>query len=305
MNNFNLYNGEIGLGTWNCDNNCIAQNIESALDYGYKYIDTAWIYGNQTYIGKALRNWQINKIGNTSKNRESIKVISKIWNNVTIKKEVKIQFEFILKELNLEYLDICLIHWPFGWKNNIIFPKKSYDVVSNIDSRILEVWESLLELKENGLIKEIGVSNFGKKYLNLIKDRFQKYPMYNQLEIHPFNSQLELRSFCKKNLINIIGYSPLGSEKSNLLNNEIIKNMSLKYGVEPANILIKWSTLNSDITIPRSNKLKRIKDNFNSRKINFSNLDFNLLENMDINKRVFDAEEWCKYYSIDKKDFWE
>ena len=63
-------------------------------------------------------------------------------------------------------------------------------MVSNIDSRILEVWESLLELKENGLIKEIGVSNFGKKYLNLIKDRFQKYPTYNQLEIHPFNSQL-------------------------------------------------------------------------------------------------------------------
>ena len=80
--------------------NEITKNIESALDYGYKYIDTAWIYGNQTYIGKALRNWQINKIGNTSKNRESIKVISKIWNNVTIKKEVKIQFEFILKELN-------------------------------------------------------------------------------------------------------------------------------------------------------------------------------------------------------------
>ena len=77
-------------------------------------------------------------------------------------------------------------------------------MVSNIDSRILEVWESLLELKENGLIKEIGVSNFGKKYLNLIKDRFQKYPTYNQLEIHPFNSQQELRSFCKKNLINIM-----------------------------------------------------------------------------------------------------
>ena len=305
MNIFNSYNGEIGLGTWNCDNSCITHNIESALDYGYKYIDTAWIYGNQTYIGKALRNWQINKIGNTSKNRESIKVISKIWNNVTSKKETKIQFEFILKELNLEYLDICLIHWPFGWKNNIIFPNKSSDVVSNIDSRIFEVWESLLELKKSGLVKEIGVSNFGKKYLNLIKDRFQKYPSYNQLEIHPFNSQKELRNFCKTNLINIIGYSPLGSEKSYLLNNETIKNLSLKYEVTPANILIKWSTLNCDITIPRSNKLKRIQDNLNSRKIKFSNLDFSILEDMNINKRVFDAEEWCKYYSIDKKDFWE
>ena len=297
--------GEIGLGTWNCDNNFIVNNIESALDYGYKYIDTAWIYGNQNYIGKALFNWQINKVGNSSKNRESIKVISKIWNNVTSKKESQIQFELILKELSLEYLDICLIHWPFGWKNNIIFPNKSSDVVSNIDSRILEVWESLLELKERGLVKEIGVSNFGKKYLNLIKDYFQKFPSYNQLEIHPFNSQKELRNFCKSNLINIIGYSPLGSENSNLLNNKTIKKLSLKYGVTPANILIKWSSLNCDITIPRSNKLKRIQDNFNSKKLKLSNLDFRLLENMNINKRVFDAKDWCKYYSIDNKDFWK
>ena len=178
-------------------------------------------------------------------------------------------------------------------------------MVLDIDSRIIKVWESLLEFKECGLVKEIGVSNFGKKYLNLIKKRFLKYPTYNQLEIHPLNSQKELRNFCKKNSIKVIGYSPLGSEKSNLLDNVIIKKLSLKYGVTPANILIKWSTLNSDITIPRSNKLKRIEENFNSRNINFSNLDFSLLENMNISKRVFDAEEWCKYYSFNKKDFWE
>ena len=172
MNNLNLYNGQIGLGTWNCDNNIIAKNIESALDYGYKYIDTAWVYGNQTYIGEALSNWLINKTGNSVKNRESIKVISKIWNNVTSKKESKTQFELILNELKLDYLDICLIHWPFGWNNNVIFPNKSSDLVLDIDSRIIKVWESLLEFKECGLVKEIGVSNFGKKYLNLIKKDF-------------------------------------------------------------------------------------------------------------------------------------
>lgn len=305
MNKLNLYKGEIGLGTWNCDTNTIAKNVESALDYGYKYIDTAWIYGNQPYIGEALKIWEKNKKGNTLKNRDSIKVISKIWNNVNTKKELKIQFEIILKELKLDYLDICLIHWPFGWNNNILFPNKSFDVNMDIDSRIIQLWESLLEIKNCGFIKDIGVSNFGKKYLNLIKQRFFKYPAYNQLEIHPFNSQIELRKFCKNNSINIIGYSPLGSEKSNLLKNNIIKNLSSKYSVSPANILIKWSTLNSDITIPRSNNLKRIKENFNSKNINFSNKDLILLENMNINRRVFDASEWCKYYSINKSDFWE
>lgn len=244
-NNFVLDNGilipSIGYGTWKSPNDKTTTNaVLCAIKNGYRHIDTAAIYGNEESIGKAIKNCNIP--------REELFVTSKVWNTNRGYTSTLDAFEETLKKLNLEYLDLYLIHWP-----------ASSNQFEDWEQINLSTWRALEKLYKEGKVKSIGVSNFKEHHLNIILENCEIKPMVNQIEVHPGFVQKETCEFCEKNNIVIEAYSPLGSGE--VLKNERLLELSQKYGKSVAQICIRWCLQHNTLPLPKSVKESRIIEN--------------------------------------------
>ncbi len=233
--NFELSSGNdipcIGLGTWQLEGKKCEEVVKAAIDVGYKHIDTAEIYGNQKFIGRAIKG-----------KRENLFLTSKVWFENLRYKDVLSACENTLKELKTDYIDLYLIHWP-----NRTIP-------------IEETMKALNKLKEDGLIRDIGVSNFT---INHLKDALKigVKIVANQIEFHPYLYQKELLEFCKSKNILVIAYSPLG--RGNLLNDQVINKIALKHKKTPAQICLRWLFEKGVASIPKASSIERLKENLN------------------------------------------
>ncbi|MFW5980589.1 MAG: aldo/keto reductase family protein, partial [Halanaerobiaceae bacterium] len=210
-----LYDGEkipaIGMGTFGSDNYTaeeIANAVKGAASVGYRHFDCASIYGNEAEIGKSLQ-----EIMEAGISREELWITSKLWNDSHGKGNVIPACKKSLKDLQLEYLDLYLIHWPFpnhhdpGVDQNWRDP----DAVPYIHEDYMETWYQLEKLKQKGLVKHIGTSNMTIAKLKLLLRDAEIKPSCNEMELHPHFQQPELFDFCLKNDIVPIGFSPIGS----------------------------------------------------------------------------------------------
>ena len=235
----------VGLGTWRAtseDN--IKEVVESALKNGYRHIDTAAIYGNEEDVGEGIKASGVP--------REEIFVTTKLWNEDH--KNVRAAFEKSLKKLQLDYVDLYLIHWPLDG---------SFD---NKNAKISDAYETYLELqklKKEGKAKSIGVSNYTQGRLEslLSHPEVTIKPVVNQIEAHPLLPQTELYNYLKKNDIFITAYSPLGSADSPLFKEKNVLRIAEKNDVEPAQVLISWAVQRDTIVIPKSVKTSRLVSN--------------------------------------------
>ena len=241
---FTLNNGYkipcIGFGTWQTpDGETAVNSVIEAIKSGYKHIDTAAIYGNEKSIGKAIKESGIN--------RDELFITSKVWNKDRGYKTTLAAFEKTINDLQIDYLDLYLIHWP-----------ASVNKFNDWDNINLETWKAMTELYKAGKIKSIGVSNFMPHHLKSLMETEVK-PMVDQIEFHPGFMQEETFKYCNDNNILIEAWSPLGTGK--MLDNETLKIVASKYSKSVAQLCIRWCLQNNTLPLPKSVTASRIKEN--------------------------------------------
>lgn len=262
MNTIKLSNGldmpVIGFGTWQLTENVEAV-IAEALKVGYRHIDTAAIYKNESAIGNALQQSDVD--------RSSIFLTSKVWNTDRGYENTLAAFEQSLERLQTDYLDLYLIHWPANSKNHP--DAKEINVAT---------WRAMQTLYKSGKVKAIGLSNFLKHHVEDIIDSAEIKPMVNQLEFHPGYLQEEAVSFCRANNIVVQAWSPLGS--GSLLGDPLLKDISARYNVSVATLCIQFALQEGLVVLPKSANPKNINANLNFEKFKISAADMNLIKSM-------------------------
>ncbi|OPD51798.1 aldo/keto reductase [Bacillus thuringiensis] len=234
-----LHNGVkmpmIGLGVYKAkEGDEVKQAVKTALEVGYRSIDTATVYENESGVGEAIRESGIP--------REDIFITTKVWNDDQGYEETLEAFEKSLKKLQMDYVDLYLIHWP-------------------VRGKYVDTYRALEKLYEEGKVRAIGVSNFHKHHLELLLSNCKVKPMVNQVELHPMLTQFELRNFCQGEQIQMEAWSPLmrGGE---VFQHPIIQAIATKYEKTPAQVILRWDIQSGIVTIPKSVTPSRIKENF-------------------------------------------
>ncbi|MCM3388814.1 aldo/keto reductase [Ureibacillus chungkukjangi] len=261
-----LHNGVkmpwFGLGVFKVEEGTELVNaVKAAIKNGYRSIDTAAIYGNEEGVGKGIKEG----LQEAGISREELFVTSKVWNADLGYESTLAAFETSLAKLDLEYLDLYLIHWP-------------------VEGKYKDAWRALETLYKEGRIKAIGVSNFQIHHLeDLMKDAEVK-PMINQVEYHPRLTQKEVQAFCKENGIQLEAWSPL--MQGQLLDNETLQEIASKYNKSVAQIILRWDLQNGVVTIPKSTKEHRIIENADVFDFELTNEDMKLIDGLNQNHRV-------------------
>ncbi|CAA7196364.1 aldo/keto reductase [Chryseobacterium potabilaquae] len=232
----------VGFGTYKSTEEEGIQSITDALKLGYRLIDSATIYENEDVVGRAIKKSGVP--------REEIVLTTKLWRTNLGYKEAKIAFEESLKKLDLQYVDLYLIHWPANAKNYDNWQK------ANSDS-----WRAMEELVEEGKIKSIGVSNFWKEHLEALSQTSKIVPAVNQIEFHPGYWQPELTEYCKKQGIVVESWSPLARGK--VFGNELLQGIAKKHNRSVSQICLRWVIQHDVVVIPKSNTFQRIQENIN------------------------------------------
>ncbi len=227
---------QLGLGVWQATNDEATHAVGTALDAGYRHIDTAAAYKNEQGVGKALQETDIS--------REEIFITTKLWNDQQLYAQKAL--EESLSKLKLDYVDLYLIHWPLPDQGNYV-----------------ESWKQLLKLKEQGLAKSVGVCNFHIPHLQRLIDETGTAPTVNQIELHPSLAQRQLHAWNATHRIATESWSPLAQGGDGLFDNPLIQKLAEKYEKTPAQIVIRWHLDNGLIVIPKSVTPKRIHENFN------------------------------------------
>lgn len=285
----------IGLGTWKATGNEIKTTIVDAIHAGYRHIDTAAVYGNEVEIGEALAS--VFKNGEVK--REDIFITSKLWNNAHHVSSVIPALKESLKKLQLDYLDLYLIHWPVAFKSGVLFPRKPTEYIPLEELPIIDTWKQMEIAKKEGLARHIGVSNFSKKKLQNLISKAESKPEINQVELHPLLQQDELLNYCNSEGILITGYSPLGSgdrsldmkndDEPSLMDLEVIINIAAKHNATPAQVLIAWHCRRGTSVIPKSTNIKHMTANYNAFDIVLDDVDMRKIETLDKNYRFING----------------
>ena len=246
---------QLGFGVWQVPNAEAAKVVGTAISTGYRSIDTAAIYGNEVGVGKALAASPVQ--------RTELFVTTKLWNDRHT--SAHRAFDESLDRLQLDYVDLYLIHWPKPRQNAYV-----------------EAWKALVKLKEEGRAKSVGVSNFTVPHLKRIIDATGVVPSVNQIELHPRFQQKELAAYHAEQGISTESWSPLG--QGTLLEDPTLQALAEKHGKTPAQVVIRWHLDRGYIVIPKSVTPSRIRENFDV-------FDFSL-----------DADDLAKIAALDRKD---
>lgn len=243
-----------GLGVYQTEQ--VADAVRSALEAGYRLVDTAAIYGNETEVGEGVRTSTVS--------REQVFVTSKVWNNDQGYDATLAAFDASLQRTGLDYLDLYLIHWPVAGK-------------------FQQTWKALEKLYQDQKVRAIGVSNFLRHHLEALLSEAEVVPMVNQMEFHPYLVQQDLLDYCQANQIQYQAWSPLMAGEVFKL--DTIRELAEKYGKTIAQIVLRWDLQKGVATIPKSSKPERILANANIFDFELSPADVAKLDNMDRNKR--------------------
>ena len=261
-----LHNGVempwFGLGVFKVEDGPeLVEAVKSAIKAGYRSIDTAAIYGNEKAVGEGIRAG-IKEAGIT---REDLFITSKVWNSDQGYETTLAAYEESLKKLELDYLDLYLVHWP-------------------VEGKYKDTWRALETLYKEDRVRAIGVSNFQIHHLKDVLAGAEMKPMINQVEYHPRLTQKELQAFCKEQGIQMEAWSPL--MQGQLLDNETLQEIADKYDKTTAQIILRWDLQNEVVTIPKSTKEHRIIANADIFNFELTKEDMEKIDALNENHRV-------------------
>lgn len=252
---------ELGLGVYKIEDADVERVVHTAIDAGYRAIDTAWFYKNEKALGEALKTVNIK--------REDLFITTKLWNDfqgydATIK-----AFNDSLESLQLTYIDMCLIHWPCP-----------------ADGLFIETYKALETLYKEGKIKAIGVCNFKEHHLDQLLAETEVVPAVNQVEFHPLFNQKALQAYCESKGIKLMAWSPLmrGGE---WLNNADLQSIADQYNKTVAQVIIKWHLQQGRLVIPKSQNDNRIRENFDVFDFELSDEDLAKIDQLNTDERQF------------------
>ncbi|PIJ49718.1 2,5-didehydrogluconate reductase A [Erwinia sp. OLTSP20] len=257
---------QLGLGVWQASIEQAKNAALKALDVGYRSIDTATFYKNEEGIGQALQE--------TCLPREDIFITTKLWNDD--QHNAPAALETSLKKLQLEQVDLYLLHWPCPGKDKYV-----------------SAWKQLIDLQKQGLTKSIGVCNFNESHIKRLIDETGVVPVINQVELHPMLQQRTLHAWNAMHQIQTESWSPLAQGGKGVFDQPVIKNLAKKYGKTPAQIVIRWHLDSGLVVIPKSVTPARIEENFAVFDFRLEKTEIGQITTLDSNKRLGpDPEEF-------------
>lgn len=250
----------VGMGVFRMeDNEETARAIETALEVGYRHIDTAAYYFNEEAVARAVSRSGIP--------REEIFITTKLWNDDQRSGKVMEAFEASLKKLNTDYVDLYLIHWP-------------------VADKFVRSWQVLEEIYQSGRARAIGVSNFKKHHLETLKKSTEIIPAVDQIELHPYLIQQEDVDYCLQSGIRPEAWSPFAAGKTGLFDEPALVELARKYGKTPAQIVLRWDYQRGIVTIPKSSHKKRLAENIDIFDFELTSEEIGRINALNKNERI-------------------
>ncbi|QOR85801.1 aldo/keto reductase [Geobacillus stearothermophilus] len=248
----------VGLGVYKVkEGEEVRSAVRTALEVGYRHVDTAAFYENEEGVGQAIRESGIP--------REQVFVTTKVWNTDQGYETTLKAFDASLKKLGFDYVDLYLVHWP-------------------VKGKYKETYKALEKLYKDGYVRAIGVSNFQIHHLQDVLADCEIKPMVNQVEYHPRLTQKELQAFCRENGIQLEAWSPL--MRGEILTEPTIVEIGKKYGKTPAQVVLRWDLQHGVVTIPKSVTPARIKENANLFDFSLTAEEMKQIDALNLNKRI-------------------
>ena len=268
MDNIKFYNGhtmpKVGLGTFRVENNddC-TKAVKYAIENGYRSIDTAMVYGNEEKVGQGIKEG----LETAGLKREDLFITSKLWLEDYGRENVEQAYENSLKRLDLDYLDLYLMHWP-----------------GTNEALMIDTWQGMEDLYKQERVKNIGVSNFNVDHFEALLAQVSIKPVINQVEFHPYLTQKELRQYLDVQNIVMESWSPLMNAQ--ILDDEVVNQVAQEVGQTPAQVIIRWNYQHQVVTIPKSVTPHRIDENLNILDFELNDDQMKKLDDLNQNKRI-------------------
>ena len=300
----------VGLGTWKIACEQVAELVVEAARAGYRHFDCACDYGNEEQVGAGLQ--QVVNAGLCK--REELWVTSKLWNTYHRPEHVRIAAERTLRDLQLDYLDLYLIHFPIstkfvpfekhyppGWFADPAAdaPRMEADPVP-----IAETWQAMEELVSAGLVRDIGVSNFGCSLLRDLLSYARIRPAVLQVEMHPYLTQEKLLRYCGQEEIAVTAFSPLGAlsyfslnmaqPEESVLAQPIVTEIAERHGKTPAQALLRWGVQRGTAIVPKTSRAERLRENLDIFDFELTAEELNAISALNQNRRFNDPGDFCE-----------
>jgi 2,5-diketo-D-gluconate reductase A len=228
---------QLGFGVFQIDPDETAQAVKTALDIGYRHIDTAQMYENERGVGQGVRDGGVD--------RGDVYITSKLNNGFHKPDDARRAFDSTLEALGTDYVDLFLIHWPLP---------------TLYDGDFVSTWQTLEEFKRDGRARSVGVSNFQVAHLERLAKETETVPAVNQIEVHPYFTNDEVRAYGQKHGIATESYSPIAQGK--VLDDRVVAGIADATGKSPAQVVLRWHIDRGDIVFPKSVTAARVKENF-------------------------------------------
>jgi D-xylose reductase len=300
----------IGYGFWKVDKTEAPALTYQALEMGYRHLDCASDYGNEAEVGLGIKKGLDHGICK----REALWITSKLWNTYHRPEHVELACRRSIADLKCEYLDLYLIHFPIslkyvpfeqrypsGWffEPDSSTPCLEYDPVPIIDT-----WRAMEELVDKGLVRNIGVSNFGVSLIRDLLTQSRIRPAVLQIESHPYLTQPKLLRYCQMEKIAVTAFSPLGApsyvplgmakDDDSVLELPLIKDIAQRHQKTPAQIVLRWGVQRGTAVIPKSSKVDRLRENLHLEGFELSSEEMNMISALNRHQRFNDPGDFCE-----------
>jgi 2,5-diketo-D-gluconate reductase A len=263
--NITLNNGQVipqfGFGVFQIEPKNTVAAVSTALEAGYRHIDTAEMYGNEAEVGEA--------IAASGLDRGDVFITSKLKNDAHEPDAAREAFDETLKALGVDYVDLFLIHWPLPMR---------------YDGDFVSTWKTLEEFYREGRARSVGVSNFQPQHLRRLHGETDIIPAVNQIEAHPYLTQDDVRAFCAQHQIAVEAWSPLG--QGSVLDDPVVGRIAERTGKTPAQVVLRWHIQRGDIVFPKSVTPDRIRENIDIFDFELSGADVNEITLLNKNERT-------------------